>query len=207
MLALSAFFLAQGTTGLAAATLLPLRAAPAPTGSPAGARAPRRERTSDEHILRRNIFDPSTGDVFAEPLVATGEPEAETVVVVPWEPGQPTEACAGPGIRLVGAVVSPNAPEWSFAALTAEGTPKAMLYRRGMSVRSNEILQVERDRVVVRPSSGAACHVAMFGADAPAAAPVAAAAPPSEPAAADAEGGITRISDTEFTVDRSLVAG
>ncbi len=216
-LALCAFFLAQGTTGLLGSYLLPLRPAPAPSASPAAmARASRRERTSDEQILRRNIFDPSTGDIFAEPQVAVVGEEAAPAVV-PWEHGMPTDACTGAGIRLVGAVVSPNTPEWSFAALAPDGS-KAMLYRTGMSAGSNEILEIQRDRVIVRPSAGAACHVAMFAADAVAGvAPpaVAEAAPPAEGEAEQpaSEGitndelaqGITKVSETEYNVRRELV--
>ncbi len=214
-LALAAFFLAQGTTGLVAASLLPLRPAPAPTPRVA-ARAPRRVPTSDEQILRRNIFDPSTGDVFELPSVASMD--EGLAPVIPWEHGQPTEACAAAGLRLVGAVVSPNTPEWSFAALAPEGQPKAMLYRAGMSVGTSQLLEVQRDRVVVRPSSGAACHVAMFvpGAATPAPAGSAAPAAAAPQAAIDQAAGetatndeltqgITQLSESEYNVSRELV--
>lgn len=208
-LALSAFFLAQGTTGLVAASVLPLRSAPAPgEASPrAAARAARRQRTSDEQILRRNIFDPSTGDVFDPP--ATASPGAPAPVA-PWEPGQPTEICASAGIRLVGAIVSPNTPEWSFAALAPDGAPKAMLYRPGMTVGTAQLLEVQRDRVVVRPGSGAACHVAMFDPTASPpgpAAPAAAARAAAQGAAASnqASEGVTQVSESEYNVSRELV--
>jgi general secretion pathway protein C len=94
----------------------------------------------------------------------------------------------------------------------ADGTEKVMLYRPGMSIGTNELLEVLRDRVVVRPGSSRACHVAMFGEIVPPGARPAA-APSEESGEEEAEapsndemaGGITRISDTEYQVDRSLV--
>jgi general secretion pathway protein C len=221
-LALCAFFLAQGTTGLVAAWLLPFEPT-ASASAPSRVAVARRTPTSDETILRRNIFDPTTGDVFDPPAIPGTEGEGETVApVAPWEPGQPTNACNAPGIRLVGAVVSPNAPDWSFAALTGDGAAKAMLFRTGMSIGSNEILEIQRDRVVVRPSGQPACHVAMFSPEADGALPVVSNAAPEPPVAEEAvaeaeqpasEGitnedltaGITRVSDTEYTVRRDLV--
>jgi general secretion pathway protein C len=212
-LALCAFFTAQGTTGLLAARLLPLREGPVMASRAAGsARPSRRTPTSDEQILRRNIFDPSTGDVYELPEPEPeegGEGTTEVATVAPWQHGDPTDACEG-SLRLVGAVVSPGTPDWSFAAM-AEGTEKAMLYRPGMSIGSNELLEVLRDRVVIRPGSSRACHVAMFGE-----VEHAGARPPAAPAAEESAegeapsneemaGGITRISDTEYRVDRSLV--
>jgi general secretion pathway protein C len=174
------------------------------------ARPSRRTPTSDEKILRRNIFDPVTGDVFELP--EPDEPDEDTPEVVeipPWQPGDPTEACQA-ALRLVGAVVSPGTPDWSFAAM-AEGNEKAMLYRPGMTIGSAELLSIERDRVVVRVGSERACHVAMFGElleTARRSTPAAQAEEEEEseePSGDDVAGGITRVSDTEYKVDRSLV--
>jgi general secretion pathway protein C len=216
-LCLCAFFTAQGTTGLLAARLLPLREGPVVASRVGGsARPARRTPTSDEQILRRNIFDPVTGDVYElpRPEVEEGTEEVAAPVIPPWQPGDPTDPCEG-SLRLVGAVVSPGTPEWSFAAM-ADGSEKAMLYRPGMSIGSSELLEVQRDRVVVRSGSARACHVAMFGElERPARPTARAAAPAAEEESSEGESeaptstelteGITRVSDTEYQVDRSLV--
>jgi general secretion pathway protein C len=210
-LALSAFFLAQGTTGLLAAVLLPMREAPPPSIDRAeAARLARRQTTSDETILRRNIFDPVTGDVFDPPAEITG-PDDPIVAVQPWQPGDLTNPCTGSPVRLVGAVVSPSSPTWSFAALV-EGTEKAMLFRTGMMVGSAEVLEIARDRVVLRSGGTPACHVAMFAEDGVTTGATVAAAPAEaeeseEAGSDDASEGITRVGTNEYNVNRALITG
>jgi general secretion pathway protein C len=218
--ALSGMFCAQGS-GALAALFIPLDAevgelARAGARSPAGATAESRTRDATQ-ILTRNIFDSETGNLLAQP-----EPEA--VAVAPTEPAvidpnAPLPRCDG-AVRLVGSLVNTRHPEWSFAAITgAAGT--AMLYRPGMSVDGREIVSIDSETVVLRPGGSNPCELAMFappGDGAPAQVPAATVTPveavPEESApaaptgaisAADMDQGITRVSDTQYTVARNLV--
>jgi general secretion pathway protein C len=214
-LALCAFFLAQGTTRVLAAGLLA-------KGTDAEVRTRSRIATTNPEflrkrdsgvILKRNIFDSSRGDLTLEPVTGAiqGAPKSE------WDPTQPPPRCNS-GLRLVGTVVSPNDPDWSFAAI-ATGTrgAKTMLYRKGSSVDGSFILAVRASTVVVQPSGGGVCELSMFGAEETDAkslpAPV-----KSESRASTAlndrkaglsdeelDEGIEKISDTKFNIQRSIV--
>jgi general secretion pathway protein C len=172
----------------------------------------------DTRILHRNIFGGGPLDVVLADPAPPVEGESSPTGPVVYDPNNPPPACSAP-IRLVGAVVSPRFPAWSFAALTGSAG-KAMLYRNGMVVDGFSIFGIGRDRVILQQGSSL-CQLAMFGAvqTAPAAAAVEAGAEPSEAQVAEAiaaaeegqitvaemEQGISRISDTQFTVQRSLV--
>ncbi len=178
---LCAFFLAQGTTRVLAAELL----APNPDVA-ASSRTPVRtsrpdfaRRRDSAIILRRNIFDSARGDLTAEPLpdLALGE---DGQPVDEWDPSQPAPSCTN-RLRLVGCVMNPSHPEWSFAAITGTSDGKTMLYREGSEVDGSRVLAVHASSVVVSSSSGA-CQLQMFEEeDAQAARKVAT----SKPAAAD----------------------
>ena len=217
-LLLCALFLAQGTTALLASAFLPLdpQVAPARVRRPASLAGSADERADGTDVLRRNIFDSETGDLTAQPVVATADDAEEPVVV---DPNAPPPPCEG-SIRLVGALVNARHPEWSFASI-AGPDGKALLYRAGMSIEGREIMGIGMDQVFMRPSSGSLCTLAMFAPPQAGEAPRVAAAP-STPAAvvrrggeeesdeggissSDMEAGINRVSDTEFTVARGLV--
>jgi general secretion pathway protein C len=214
-LALCAFFLAQGTTRVLAAELL----ADDTTGTkPLGkqiatTRAVFLRERDPGIILRRNIFDSARGDLTAEPLPEVslgpdGEPIAE------WDPSQPAPTCTGK-LRLVGSVVSPTDPEWSFAAIAGTSDGKTMLYREGSDVDGSRVLAVYSSSVVVSGTSGA-CQLLMFeeeeGSATPAPAPIRKTAATR---AADARSaglsneeldeGIEKITDTKFNIQRGLV--
>ncbi len=213
---LCAFFLAQGTTRVLAAELL----APnldAGTSKPTpitGAGSSFNRKRDPAIILRRNIFDSARGDLTVEPLpdVAVG-PDGEPLDE--WDPSQPPPKCGGK-LRLVGAVVSPGYPEWSFAAIAGTSDGKTMLYREGGTVESSRVLAVYPSSVVMTSSSGA-CQLLMFEdeeADKRVVRPTPAARPnppkPSDPRSAglsteELEDGIEKISDTKFTIQRSIV--
>lgn len=216
-LATCAFFLAQGTTRVLAAELLAVDGGPAaPTGRPSRAASSEFPRKRDAAIiLRRNIFDSTRGDLTAEPIPevaigADGEPLEE------WDPSQPPAKCTSK-LRLVGSVMSPGYPDWSFAAIAGSSGGKTMLYREGSTVDGSRILAVYPSSVVVSSSSGA-CQLLMFEEEdagsvrTPAVASRPAPAP-STPANArnaglsdaELEDGIEKISDTKFSIQRSLV--
>jgi len=215
-LALCAFFLAQGTTRVLASKLLASdRGAAKPAGKPiATAAAPFRRRRDPAIILRRNIFDSARGDLTAEPLpeVLVG-PDGESVK--DWDPSQPPPKCAGK-LRLVGSVVSPGYPDWSFAAIAGASTGKTLLYRQGANVDGSLVLAVNSSSVVMSASSGA-CQLLMFEeGDAGARLPLPAKKPPTtrtkridvrKAGLSDQEldEGIEKITDTKFNIQRSLV--
>jgi general secretion pathway protein C len=160
-LILCAFFLAQGTTRVLAAQLLSSEAeATRPNrAATATAMASFSRKRDPAIILKRNIFDSARGDLTAEPLPeatlgADGEPVEE------WDPSQPPPKCGGK-LRLVGSVMSPGYPEWSFAAITGTEDGKTMLYREGNDVDGSRVLAVHASSVVVTSASGA-CQLLMF---------------------------------------------
>lgn len=211
-LGLCAFFLAQGTTRVLASELLSTdgeRAKPNP--ATATATASFEAKHDPAILLRRNIFDSARGDLTAEPLPQTvlgpdGEP------VDDWDPSQPPPKCNSK-LRLVGSVMSPGYPEWSFAAIAGSSDGKTMLYREGSDVDGSRVLAVNQSSVVVSGSSGA-CQLFMFEEeDAATARPVATPPAATNPANArnaglsdaELEAGIEKITDTKFNIERSLV--
>ena len=163
-------------------------------------------------MLRRNIFDSARGDLTAEPLPevplgADGQP------IDDWDPNQPPPKCTGK-LRLVGSVVSPNAPDWSFAAIAGSSDGKTMLYRKGSDVDGSRLLAVYSSSVVMSASSGA-CQLLMFEEDEGAAVrtptirkpDAAKRADPRKAGLSDEEltDGIEKISETKFNIQRSLV--
>lgn len=220
-LALSALFLAQGTTALLASAIFRLdpsvveqagnrRTAPGAGGSTVGTQA------DSTNILTRNIFDSQTGNILAQQ-----EPEPEETVEdeVVLDPNAPPPPCDG-SVRLVGSLVNTRYPEWSFAAIVGPAG-KALLYRAGMSIEGRQLLAVGPSLVYLRPSDGNVCSLAMFNPEAPEGpSRAAAAATPATPRAvvrrgsnddegsidsAELEQGITRVSDTNYNVSRDLV--
>ena len=188
-------------------------AAAGPSRKPISATAAAFQRKRDPAIiLRRNIFDSARGDLTAEPLpeaTEDGQPIEE------WDPSKPAPNCTSK-LRLVGAVMSPGYPEWSFAAISGTTDGKTMLYREGSTVDGSRVLAVQSSSVVVSGSSGA-CQLLMFDEEEAAAR---APAPPAQPARAarkpgdarnaglseeELDDGIEKITDTKFNIQRSLV--
>jgi hypothetical protein len=190
-IALCAFFLAQGTTRVLASELLESDStATTAKGRPVATTTPAFQRKRDPAIiLRRNIFDSARGDLTAEPLPEVqvgpdGEPLEE------WDPSQPTQKCSSK-LRLVGSVMSPGYPEWSFAAIAGASDGKTMLYREGSNVDGSRVLAVYSSSVIVAGSSGA-CELLMFEEDEGVAArPV---APVAKPAPKPAEKSLPKAS-------------
>lgn len=221
-LAGTAFFMAAGITQLVAAAALDPLLVAAPRGpSDEGVATvnTRRNRVADgTAILHRNIFDSTVGSMeweLPEPeVVDVGGPE-DVEPPAPVDPNGEHPRCEG-AVRVVASYVRANAPDQSFAAITnAAGT--ALLYRQGMAVDDRTVLLIERMRVVMQPNSGSLCDLLLFdpGATGVATARPAVAAVEAPPATADPgiggidgaelDANITAVSDTSWTITRSLV--
>ncbi len=216
-LGVTGVLVAQGSTQLLGAALLPLEVSGGPASLGRVTPAPR-QRFDGTPVLRRNIFDSQTGDLSHEPVTETPTTEVEEppVVAQVYDPnGPPPPPCDG-SMRLVGAFVRMREPEDSFAAIT-DSTGQSLLYQPGMSIADREVVAIAANRVVLRPRSGSLCSLSMFGeqphvaTEAPeprvAVAPARPASGTSpeglDPAALEA--GITQISEREYSIDRSLV--
>ena len=218
----TAFFLAAGITQLvAAATLDPLLVSGPSAGAPERVTvAPvRRNREPDgTAILQRDIFDSVLGSMEWELPIEVAAPTEEGEAAPPEvvDPTGEHARCEG-AVRLVASYVRTSAPEQSFAAITnAAGT--ALLYREGMAVDDRTVLRIERQRVVMQPNAGSLCDLLLFdpGSTGVATARPAAvaAAEPVAPAgdtgiagieAADLDANITAVSDTSWSITRTLV--
>ncbi|MBO6937005.1 MAG: hypothetical protein JJ863_18685 [Deltaproteobacteria bacterium] len=211
----TAFFLAQGTTGLLGAAFLKTGEGEfVAATNPAATARPTRERADDTDILTRNIFDSEQGSILTEEVEAVVEDDTGETVLEDVDPNN-LPACTG-SVRLVASVLNTRLPEWSFAAIVG-AAGKAMLYRAGQSIDGDMLVAIRSESVVLEQNSRA-CRLGMFGVEEmnPTPRPVVAQAetpePPERPgrdegniSAADMESGITKISDTNFRVTRGLV--
>jgi general secretion pathway protein C len=222
-LTLSALFMAKGTTALVAGALLP----PQPVSS--GASQTRAEQPpgttppDTKEILKRNIFDPTTGPLWPPKPPPTTETSASAEAApVPEElqPGQIPPPCEG-NLRMISAMHFDAMPEWSFAALSTGGEEN-LLYRKGGRVDDKEIVEVLPKAVFLRQGNGRLCSVAMFFDKAAAANRTMAAAAPVPPPTAAAPatllnastGGISEaemdqnihaVSEGKYTVQKTFV--
>lgn len=221
-LALSALFLARGTTSLVAGALFPLEAAPAGGGKGGAAqKAPGTDPPDIHAILKRNAFDPTTGSLWPpKPAEVAVDPNAGTE---PEEPEQPVDGKLPPAcdqsVKLVAAVYSERNPEWSFASLGSGSTPP-LLYREGSKVADREVVSIYPSAVYMRMSNGRLCSLTMFvdpnqkaasNSSTPASEPAVPATPPPMTSSsggtseAELDAAITKVSDTQYTVKRSFV--
>ena len=217
-LAVCALFTARGTTNLLAAKLLPLdgSAGGGGEGEAEGA-LPGDEVPDMMAILKRNIFDPSTGPL---PKPDAPEPVAGDDDVAPEElaPGQMPPPCDG-AVKLVASVHSERAPQWSFATLDV-GAGDPMLYREGAKVEGKEVAGIYPKAIFLREGNGRLCSVTMFVADKgkksgakrpkrPREEPDEAPKPPKRRAGKmpieELEQNIQKVSDTKYNVNRSLI--
>jgi general secretion pathway protein C len=219
-LALSALFLARGTTSLVAGSLLPVTPPRMAAADGTAERPPGSELPDSAAILHRNIFDPTTG-----PLPKPEEPALDDVVATEPVAQEPKEGdvlppCEG-SVKLVASIYSDNHPEWSFATLTS-GAAQPLLYRKGGRVEDNEVYAIYPKAVYLRQGNGHYCSLTMFAPPAvpgqsPNAArptPPPATAPAIASAIPGARGGIseeelnqnvTAVSDTKYKVQRTFV--
>jgi general secretion pathway protein C len=206
-LGLCAFFSAQGLANLLALKLLPFHprdAANAKTIAPGELKG---ERPPDAMaILHRNIFDPTTGPLpKPEPEVGAEEESPEDQEAEELGDKLP-QACEG-SVRLVASMYSTIDPEWSFASLSL-GSGSPLLYRIGTAVETKKVHAIFPEAVLLKAGNGQLCSLTMFKSAQPPPKPAApAAVAEAAPAGADAEldQGIKQVSDTKYSVRRSLV--
>lgn len=222
-----AFLSAEGTTQLIASAVFDVpvgvgdRAATPtlPTKAVVGHR--------DGHaLLSHQIFDSALGTIpWDDPVIEPqpGEGEGDVVVAPPaieWHDGDPVPPVCDGSIRLVGAYVRRGREAQSFAAIT-NATGSSLLYREGMSLDDRAVVAIRSNFVVLRPGSGTLCSISMFDSGAPAVATARSdlvVTPPPIPSASDATGdvalGITaadmesnihQVSETSYTINRTLV--
>jgi general secretion pathway protein C len=222
-LLLSAMLTARGTTQLVAAKLLPAKlddkgSAPrlrAGSGEP----PPPSPVEIGRAVLERNMFDSQTGSMaWDAPVVATVSPTDDPEAPAAVDDGQGEPAPCGGNLRLVATAVVPRRPELSFASISTGVEGKTMLYRQGMSVEGHEVVGIREQRVFLRPSGRPLCQTAMFTPPPSAtppppppqpAAPAGEERPPPAPKSSISEeelnAGITQVSDTNYSVSRTLL--
>lgn len=206
LLTVAAFFGARGAAGLIGASVATdassLAAAPlVPRAAPSAGGA-RQHVTSADAILGRNPFDSQTG-----PL--QGQISVDFPLTPPPDMTDPKNLPACEGVKVLIIAASSN-PDWSFCALSSPGDPKSALRRRGGEFGGKTVEFVGWDRVVFRQGGSQFCQAELLR---PTAAPQAAAPPPAAnvpaggPPAVDPaiSKGISRVSATEFNVDRGVV--
>lgn len=216
-LASTAFFLARGTTSLVAGKLFPPEAGILVADKGKGDMAPGSKPVDTRAILKRNIFDSETGALWPPKAPEPTEAAADAEEVAELPPGVMPPKCEG-NLKLIAAVYAESLPEWSFASLsTGSGAP--MLYRNGSKVDEKEVVGIYPEAVFLKQGNGRLCSATMFTPETPAkgaatakAAPKAKETPAASPRAKtggisndELDKNISKVSDTKFTVQRSLV--
>lgn len=216
-LGMCAFFLAQGITNLVALKLLPYKVQDASAADSATLTELKGDAPPDAMaILRRNIFDPLTGSLpkpVEEPVQSDEEDgeQDDAADEDEYDEFHLPQACDGP-TRLVASMFSDKNPEWSFASLSL-GSGSPLLYREGSTVENRTLHKVYPEAVLLKAANGQLCSLTMFkspnqGPPKPATPPPAvaeAAAPAPAGGSDELDKGIKQISDTKYTVQRSLV--
>jgi general secretion pathway protein C len=161
---------------------------------------------SAEAILSRNPFDHVTGALREVPtadVAAQAGPDLSK---------DPMLAPACDGVKVL-VITASSDPEWSFAAMTANGDAKSQLRRRGQDIGGKRVEYISWDRVWLA-SGPSLCQAELFrSGDTPKTAPApimptpmpgggGSGAPQIDPAIAK---GIARVSATEFNIDRGTV--
>jgi general secretion pathway protein C len=162
--------------------------------------------TNAEAILSRNPFDSVTGALNKKPV------EDSPVAAAALDLSDPMSAPPCDGVKVL-VIAASSDPEWSFAALTTGSSDKdkSMLRRRGSEFGGKTLKFVGWDRIWMT-SGSSLCQAELFKGAAKAAPAAAASAAPPPPAAGGAPGldpaiakGISKVSATEFNIDRGVV--
>lgn len=250
---LVALFAARGTTEVVAGMLLPIDEVRVVAGRGGERPSQSAEGTTrnPETVYCQNVFDPETGSlcgqegacesdsdcaesqactdgVCADNVGCGGNDDCDGAMIcedgtcVPDPNAEHEYATCTGTVRLVGTMVFPRRREQSYASISAAtGTP--LLYREGMRVEDWQVRSIEPHRVLMQPTSGSLCQIAMFSEAVVAASTP---TPPSRPdtsqatvrvnpspragagpSAAELDSNITRVSDTQFRVNRSMLNG
>jgi len=171
----------------------------------------------DEHAAAEHMCE-TTEDCAPGQECTDGEctgGEAAEPPPTTWSHGDARPPPCDGSIRLVGSYVRRGTPDQSFAAIT-NATGSSLLYRSGMTVDERRVVGIEQDFVVLQPATGAVCSIGMFGDAPPIAtartlppAPVMPAEAGGDPAlgisAEEMEQNIQQISETSFSVNRTLI--
>lgn len=211
-LGLCAFFLAQGSANLVALKLLPYTPAAASSSKAPAPSELKGERAPDAlAILHRNIFDPQTGPLPKPPPdpdeSLTADADAEQAADQPADESRLPAACEG-GLRLVAAMYSPREESSVVSLALSAGSP--LLYREGSTIESKTVHAIYPEAVLLKASNGSLCSLTMFKAvepnkPPPPAAPPAVAEAATPAADPDIDQGIKQVSDTKYSVKRSLI--
>ena len=150
-LALSAFFVAQGTTALLAVEVASKDTNPSEWSGRTVLSSRIQRKRDPTIILKRNIFSSAQGDL-------TGA-DIENPELPLDDPDQVEKPCDGT-MRLIGTVVLPGQLERSLAAIVGADR-KAALHRGGTEVEGSTIRAIQSDSVILQHSTGF-CRLAMF---------------------------------------------
>jgi general secretion pathway protein C len=221
LLALAAYFQAGAATELVGAALIsPMPSASAGRIPALAARTERSEQRTAQPIIDRNPFDSVTGPLNAKPI-ETPVPKANDLSTQ-----DPLAAGACDGIAAF-IITESLDPLWSVAALQGAGEPRPRMRRVGDDVAGKKIEFIgynplEDSPAVWLSGAGALCQVVLFrtqqvpppaapGAGAPTAPTPAPATPPpsrgASPVPPEIAAKIQKVSDTEFSIDRSVIDG
>lgn len=210
LLAVVAYFQSAGIGQLIASTV-----AGAPSDEPvlpAAVPLPAADGKNGTAILARNPFDsvtgPLDGSAAPEPADDDGDDRDEPEPVADASDGDPK--CSFGKVMLISSTEDPN---MSFAAID-DGSGKSGLRRMGDDVQGHTVQAMSWDTVwLAKGSERCKLRLGEEGATAPAAARPTPAAPArsrannrSRALAPELAAKITKVSDTEYNVDRSMVA-
>jgi general secretion pathway protein C len=204
-LALVAYLTASGTGELVAAKIgVMMPSAPPPTVQNTMRHSRRSHidsRPDGTDILRRNIFDSEVGPIDPNAALAAAEGAAPVVAGV-----LPIVPCSGGRVKVLATVADKEFQEWSFAAVSEDGTNK--LCRVGDSVSGRTVSGITWRYVFLKGSSDE-CYADLYDDGTGQGPSITRSAPEStdepgtgEPAAGE---GIQVVSETERVVDRALV--
>lgn len=219
-LTLCALFTAKGSTRLVATWLLPVQGQTVSL-SVSGKGLPELpgSKTPDiRAMLKRNIFDPTTGALWPpkKPIVdlpeETDGSEGAQTTRNPWEMPPPCDGEA----KVIAAFHSPRQPALSFAQVkTGSGAP--MLYRTGGEIDGKAIDSIYPKAVFLRDGADL-CSITIFeskaggkskGKKTPKIAPKVAKTTRKKPnggvSKEEMDQHISKVSDTKYTIDRELL--
>lgn len=201
-LGLVAFFTASGTGELVAdkvGAMMPASPASVAVQTHRPSRlSPESFRPDGTDILMRNIFDSETGPIDPN---AVGELTPEEAITTNGD--LPIVPCSGGRVKLLATVADKDIQDWSFAAVSEDGTNK--LCRVGDSVMGRTVTGVTWRYLFLRGSSDE-CYVDMYD-DGSGQGPVISRPVSTSEETADSSmtDGIQVVSETERVVDRALV--